>query len=100
MSWAHSFGNIFQGRKTERETLEGRGREEMLLHPLPDKQKLRAFTGVEWGSGGERTLEERGGREGGRGHRSMLLSSRLISVSFKHQCVFNSYNVCKLLPNE
>lgn len=38
----------------------------MLLHPLPDKQKLRALTGVEWGSGGERTLEERGGREGGR----------------------------------
>ncbi len=60
MVWAHSFGNIFQGRKTEREN-GGKGEEEMLLHPLPDKQKQRAFTRVEWGSEGERELENRGG---------------------------------------
>lgn len=54
------------GKKDRAGDSGGKREEEMLLHPLPDKQKLRAFTGVEWGSGGERTLEERGGREGGR----------------------------------
>lgn len=62
MVWAHSFGNIFQGRKREGRMV-GRGEEEMLLlHPLPDKQKLRTFTGVEWGSGEEKELKNDRGR--------------------------------------
>ena len=68
MVQAHSFGNIFQGRKTEQEN-GGKGEEEveeeeeMPLRPSPDKQKLNAFTGVERGRGGrKRELENRGGR--------------------------------------
>lgn len=38
MVWAHSFANIFQGRKTEQEN-GGEEEEEMLPHPLLDKQK-------------------------------------------------------------
>lgn len=44
MSWAHSFGNIFEGRKTEWED-GGKREEEMLLHPTPDKQRLRGCSG-------------------------------------------------------
>lgn len=44
--------------RKERQERENGGKreeveEEMLLHPLPDKQKLRAFNRVEQGSGGE-----------------------------------------------
>lgn len=43
----------FREERQERQNGGKSEEEEMLLHPLPDKQKLRGFSRVERGGGGE-----------------------------------------------
>lgn len=74
MVWAHSFGNIFEGRKTEQENGEGvcgvRGGRRGAgggwgCFPIPcqiNKSRLSAFPRVERGSEGDTELEIQGGR--------------------------------------